>query len=106
LVSVIIGYDMASWVKKDGWLKGYVKEKSPVIRKEEVFGNSKVIEEIEVVERQRTVIFIPIKCPFCSSRKVHCYGADKPVLYYQCKEKKCKHKFKVLEKDDLAPLRA
>jgi len=94
---------MASWIRKDDWLKGYVEKKTPVIQKDEVCGYNKVIEEIGVVEKQRVVIFIPIKCPFCYSRKVHCYGADKPVLYYRCKESKCKHKFKVIEKDGLVP---
>jgi hypothetical protein len=47
------------------------------------------------------IISVPIKCPYCKSRKVRCYGADKPVLYYRCWEIKCRKKFKVIEKESI-----
>ena len=44
------------------------------------------------------VEYHPLKCRKCKSRRVHCYGADRPILYYKCLD--CEHKFKVVEKDD------
>lgn len=75
---------MSEWIKKQGWLDGYVK---PVKRKDE-----------EVKERGSVMVHIPLRCPACRSRKVRCYGADKPILYYKCVN--CEIKFKVLEKED------
>ena len=76
---------MAKWINKKGWLDGYV---NPVKAREEV-----------VKEKSSVMVHIPLKCPGCRSRKVRCYGADKPILYYKCVD--CDLKFKVLEKDDV-----
>ena len=76
----------ASWIKREGWLKDYVKPKPrPVV-------SPKPQEE----DVERLQVFTPIICPKCESRNVRSYGADKPVLYYRCQ--KCHYKFKVIEK--------
>ncbi len=75
---------MSEWIKKQGWLDGYVK---PAKRKDE-----------EVTEKGSVMVHVPLRCPVCRSRKVRCYGADKPILYYKCVD--CEIKFKVLEKED------
>lgn len=73
---------MDKWINKKGWLNGYV---DPVKPKDEVPDS-----------KERVLVHIPLECPECESRKVRCYGADKPILYYKCVD--CKHKFKVIEK--------
>lgn len=75
---------MAEWINKKGWLDGYVKSSNKP--KEEEASKSSV------------VVHVLLKCPICRSRKVRCYGADKPILYYKCVD--CESKFKVIEKDD------
>ncbi len=75
---------MDKWINKKGWLNGYV---DPIKQKEEVSDH-----------KERVTVHIPLKCPGCRSRKVRCYGADKPVLYYKCMD--CEFKFKVIEKED------
>ena len=56
-------------------------------------------KEDTVKPRQNVMVHIPLKCPGCRSRRVRCYGADKPILYYRCVD--CMVKFKVLEKDNI-----
>jgi transposase-like protein len=73
---------MAEWINKKGWLDGYIKSTKP--------------KEEEVVNKSNVVVYLPLKCPVCRSRKVRCYGADKPILYYKCVD--CELKFKVIEK--------
>jgi len=75
---------MAEWIKKQGWLDGYVKPAKK--------------NDNEVKEKSNVMVHIPLRCPACRSRKVRCYGADKPILYYKCVD--CENKFKVLEKED------
>ncbi len=70
---------MGKWINKKGWLDGYVKEKQ------------------EAKPQENVTVYIPLKCPSCRSRKVRCYGADRPVLYYKCFD--CELKFKVIEKE-------
>ena len=74
---------MAKWINKKGWLDGYV--------------NTFKEKEDAVKPKENVMVHIPLKCPGCRSRKVRCYGADKPVLYYKCVD--CEFKFKVIEKD-------
>ena len=74
---------MGNWIpKKKGWI-GNIPAASPAV---------------EIQPSENIVIHRPLKCKLCRSRKVHCYGADKPVLYYKCLD--CAHRFKVLERDD------
>jgi len=79
---------MDKWINKKGWLDGYI---DPIKRKEETLQ--------EPTHGQGNVtVHVPLKCPGCRSRKVRCYGADRPVLYYKCTD--CMLKFKVIEKED------
>ena len=43
------------------------------------------------------VLFIPLRCPRCASKKVKCYGSHPPVRYHYCK--RCGYNFKSVEKD-------
>jgi transposase-like protein len=78
---------MDKWINKKGWLNGYV---DPIKQKEKV--------QVEPHLQWNVRVHVPLKCPGCRSRKVRCYGADKPILYYKCID--CSFKFKVIEKDD------
>ncbi len=79
---------MDKWINKKGWLDGYV---DPLKRKQEA------PEELPHPQGN-IVVHVPLKCPGCRSRKVRCYGADKPILYYKCLV--CAVKFKVIEKEE------
>ena len=43
------------------------------------------------------VIYVPLKCPKCGSKKVKCYATYLPTRYHTCKS--CGHKFKSIEAD-------
>ena len=43
------------------------------------------------------VIYIPLKCPKCGSKKVKCYATYLPTRYHSCKS--CGYKFKSIEAD-------
>jgi transposase-like protein len=80
---------MDKWVETSGWLKGYAKTREK---------SDAVIEQTEALLAENAVqVIIKIKCPRCVSKKIKCYGKDKPVLYYRCLD--CGKKFKVIEKD-------
>jgi transposase-like protein len=86
---------VVSWIdNKKGWLKGYKPERETVVG---VLDEPKPVE-IKNQKRpgEKVVEHIALKCPYCHSKKVKCYGADKPILYYKCTL--CKKKFKVLER--------
>ena len=53
---------MASWIKKDDWLKGYAKDKP----------RQKVDPEISKEEHTTVygIIYYPLKCPKCKSKKI------------------------------------
>ncbi|MDD4980689.1 MAG: HNH endonuclease signature motif containing protein [Candidatus Omnitrophica bacterium] len=42
-----------------------------------------------------TVLYKPVTCPRCGTRKVHCYGSYLPIRYYKCQI--CKYNFKTRE---------
>lgn len=42
------------------------------------------------------VVFVPVKCPLCGSKNIHCYGRSDIVRYHECQD--CKKKFKSVEK--------
>jgi hypothetical protein len=46
-------------------------------------------------EISKIVLYRPVKCPKCGTKKVHCYGSYFPIRYYKCKI--CKYNFKTKE---------
>lgn len=79
------------WVRRSGWLRDYAKPRQRVSERPQ--------EKQEEQEDESVVIHKPIRCPKkeCRSKRVRCYGADRPTLYYRCLE--CKNKFKVIEEE-------
>jgi transposase-like protein len=49
------------------------------------------------INSQYGVVFIPLRCPKCRSKKVKCYGSHVPVRYHVCKA--CGYNFKSIEQD-------
>lgn len=86
----IIGYGMASWIKKDGWLKGYVKEKP-----EQKTRVEEVIEEHVAVYG---VTYYPLKCPKCQSKDIKTYSSKPPIRYHRCKL--CDFRFRSIEAEE------
>lgn len=67
------------WLKRhDGWL---MEKGNPV----------KLLQE----EDQYGVVYVPLRCPYCRSKKVRCYVSRPPVRYHICRV--CKKKFKSVE---------
>ncbi len=60
-----------------GWLNGFVEKKKRSTDTE-------------------CVVFVPVKCPGCGSKNIHCYGRSDIVRYHECQD--CKKKFKSVEK--------
>lgn len=81
---------MVSWItKQKGWLGPPKKKDSPL----------PVVEEPKASQnhvREMVITHISLRCPYCKSKKIKCYGADNPVKYYRCLD--CKRKFRVIEK--------
>ena len=82
---------MGSWIKREGWLKGYVSEKSKPVENND--------ETNKDADTKTTIVRLILKCPQCKSIKLKCYGAARPVLYYRCND--CGWKFKVIEVDKI-----
>ena len=41
------------------------------------------------------VIFVPLRCPRCGSKKVKCHTSKPPIRYHICRE--CMYRFKSIE---------
>lgn len=82
---------MGKWIDAKGWMKD-----DRLNKRQKVADDVIPAQETEEVTESEVVVYKPLKCK-CGSRKVHCYGADRPILYYKCME--CGRKFKVLERE-------
>ncbi len=82
---------MAKWINAKGWMND-----DRLMKRQKVPDNGLPEKEIVEAPESEVIVHKPLKCK-CGSRKVHCYGADRPILYYKCME--CGRKFKVLERD-------
>lgn len=80
----------AAWIeKKEGWLGRYKRETPPQ-------GKYKKKEtKKQEIENDYIVIYKPIICPRCKSKKQKCYKTDLPVRYHKCGT--CGHNFKSVE---------
>lgn len=65
-------------------------------RKPNWLGNQKS-ERKKVTSDEYGVIYIPLKCPKCGSKKIKCYGTHAPIRYHYCKA--CGHNFKSIEEN-------
>lgn len=43
------------------------------------------------------ILFIPLRCPKCKSKRIKCYSSRPPIRYHYCKD--CGCNFKSIEKD-------
>lgn len=82
---------MGKWIDAKGWMND-----ERLMKRQKVPDNGFPGPETAEVPESDVVVHKPLKCK-CGSKKVHCYGADRPVLYYKCME--CGRKFKVIERD-------
>lgn len=81
---------MGSWIKRDGWLKGYVKEKPN--------RPAEVIETPEEHVAVYGVTYYPLKCPKCKSKDIKTYSSKPPIRYHKCKV--CDFRFRSIEAED------
>lgn len=82
---------MGKWIDAKGWMND-----ERLMKRQKAPDNGLPGPETVEVSESDVVVHKPLKCK-CGSKKVHCYGADRPVLYYKCME--CGRKFKVIERD-------
>ena len=83
---------MSPWVKKDGWLKGYIKPKPPAPI------DSDSVKEDSSTPVQYGIIYYPLKCPQCGSKDIKTYSSAPPVRYHKCK--KCGYNFRSREAEE------
>ena len=82
------------WVKaKKGWLNEYASGAKAKKQK----GKSKKEKDTQQEDAQYGVVFVPVRCPKCRSKKVRCYSSSPPVRYHICK--KCGMRFKSYERE-------
>ncbi len=81
---------MASWIRKDDWLKGYAKDKP----------RQKV--DPETLNEEHTtvygIIYYPLKCPKCKSKNIKTYSSTPPIRYHKCKI--CEFRFRSIEAEE------
>lgn len=82
---------MGKWIDAKGWMND-----ARLMKRQKISDNGLPGQEMAEVPEAEVIVHKPLKCK-CGSKKVHCYGADRPVLYYKCME--CGRKFKVIERD-------
>lgn len=82
---------MGKWINARGWMND-----ERVMKRQKVPDNGLPGPEMMQAPEPEVIVHKPLRCK-CGSKKVHCYGADRPILYYKCME--CGRKFKVIERD-------
>jgi transposase-like protein len=80
---------------KQGWLNGIAKENKAV----DTLSPGAKTNQTQV--KEIVITHISLKCPYCDSKKIKCYGKDQntkfTLKYYRCIP--CKRKFKVIERE-------
>jgi len=97
---VVVGLT-GSWIDRDGWngprkRKKRIEKKAPPDKKPvKDTGEDPNIYEPHSKDDLPSIIYSPIKCPYCKSKNAKVYSTKFPIRYHTCKN--CGANFKSVE---------